>query len=280
MYKGFIIDDFEVEHDRDYIGNNVTPDLRENVYLLNEEFNSDLEKFILQDVVDRDLILDGSKIIQKCFPQVKADIFISHSHKDISEVKDFARRVFLKTGLVSFIDSEVWEYADKLLNRIDKIYTHNAGKHTYDYNLRNVSTSYVHLMLNTALLNMIDSCECLFFLNTPNSFNIEEEIKDTTYSPWIYSELSMANSIEKKIPIRYEGSNKSLREARESLFSQVDSKAGFKIALRPDTDKLIQCNYSQISNWLGKCNHNRGNKNLDILYDMFSTNPYAISGRL
>lgn len=68
MYKGFIIDDFEVEHDGDYIRNNVTPDLSENEYLLNEEFNSDLEEFILQDVVDRDLILDGSKIIQKCFP--------------------------------------------------------------------------------------------------------------------------------------------------------------------------------------------------------------------
>lgn len=188
-------------------------------------------------------------------------------------MKDFARRVYLKTGLVSFIDSEVWSYADDLLKEIDSTYTFNDETNLYDYDRRNVSTSYVHLMLNTALLNMIDRCECLFFLNTPNSFNVEEEIENTTYSPWIYSELSMANSIEKKIPKRYEELNKSLREGRESVFSQLDSGLGLKIALQPSINNLIQCGYADINNWLEKCSFSDGKENLDLLYESLSGQP-------
>lgn len=200
MYKGFIVDDFDENSDfqNKFFEVWVSSSSQENKFLANKDFNIFLKDFIIRDSVNRDLILDGAKLAEHYFPSVQADIFISHSHKDVEKAKAFAKYIYIKTGLVSFIDSEVWSFADDLLRCLDNEYCYNSGSMLYSYEKRNISTSYVHMMLNTALLNMIDKCECLFFLSTPNSFNTEKEIKNTTFSPWIYSELSMANVIRKK----------------------------------------------------------------------------------
>lgn len=125
------------------------------------------------------------------------------------------------------------------------------------------------MMLNTALLNMIDRCECLFFLSTPNSFNKEQEIKNTTFSPWIYSELSMANAIEKRLPARYDEINKALREQSIVQFSQEDSLPDLKIAMKPITSNLISCDCQKLRIWLSKCSFSKSLENLDFLYGMF-----------
>ena len=274
MYKGFIVDDFD--ENPDFSGVNTKTGLEivkyalsnENEYLTNATFNSCLSDFIIQDSIDKDIILDGSRIVDTFFPNVKADIFISHSHKDVETAKEFAKIIYVKTGLKSFIDSEVWIYADDLLNDIDFDYCLKANG-SYSYEKRNISTSYVHMMLNTALLNMLDRCECLFFLSTPNSFNKEQEIKNTTFSPWIYSELSMANAIEKRIPVRYDEINKALREQSTVQFSQEDSLPDFKIAMKPNTCNLISCDCQRLRNWLSKCSFSKSLENLDALYKMF-----------
>jgi len=73
----------------------------------------------------------------------------------------------------------------------------------YDYNLRNYSTSHVHMMLSMALLKMIDKAEALIFINTSNSISsISETIQQTTKSPWIYSELVYSNLIRRQKPKR------------------------------------------------------------------------------
>ena len=254
MYKGFIIDDFDENSDFSNVNTKTNRDivrktlLNENEYVINNIFNSYLSDFIIQDSIDKDIILDGSRIIDTFFPNVKADIFISHSHKDVGVAKEFAKYIYVNTGLKSFIDSEVWNYADDLLNDIDVDYCLKSNG-SYSYERRNVSTSYDQMMLNTALLNMIDRCECLFFLSTPNSFNKEQEIKNTTFSPWIYSELSMANAIEKRIPVRYDEINKALREQSTVQFSQEDSLPDFKIAMKPNTCNLISCDCQRLRNW-------------------------------
>ena len=52
------------------------------------------------------------------------------------------------------------------------------------------------MMLSIALSNMIDECESVFLLNTPQSISLEDNInKEQTSSPWIYNELSIANII-------------------------------------------------------------------------------------
>lgn len=285
MYKGFIIDDFDNNSDFSSLSSRSVPEilrfanLTESDYLINESFNSSLKDFIIQDSVDRDVILDGQKIIDNYFPEVYADIFISHSHKDVEKAKDFAKIIYHKTGLVSFIDSEVWEYANDLLRKIDDVYCPNSDD-TYSYEKRNVSTAYVHMMLNTALLSMIDRCECLFFLSTPNSFNTEEEIENTTFSPWIYSELSMANAIEKKMPARFTDIEKSLLEQSVEQFSQEDSAPELKIALKPKTENLIECSGSQIKYWLSNCEAHKKLENLDGLYNIFKSPKRGVVGRM
>lgn len=270
MYKGYIVDDFDECFDFDDIEESVTDEIidlsedQEHVYSVNEEFSSCLDKFILKGSVNKDLLLDGTKIINDYFPEIKADIFISHSHKDVKKAKQFANLIHWKTGLKSFIDSEVWQYADSLLKEIDKNCKRRDG--LYDYNKRNISTSYVHMMLNTALLSMIDKCECLFFLSTPNSFETVNEIKNSTFSPWIYSELSMANSIEKKIPKRLKAINKSLIESSIN-FSAEYGQEDMKIVLKPKIENLIRCDFATVENWLKNCDYMKKCSSLDDLYE-------------
>jgi hypothetical protein len=113
--------------------------------------------------------LDGTKIQSNWFPKVQADIFISHSHKDQKRAIALAGWLFDTYGIKAFIDSCIWGYADDLLKLIDKKHCYKKETNTFDYNLRNYSTSHVHMILSTTLTMMIDNSECLFFLNTPNS---------------------------------------------------------------------------------------------------------------
>ena len=65
--------------------------------------------------------LDGSKMQANWFPQIKADIFISHSHKDENLALALAGWLKVTFGLSVFIDSCVWGYANDLLRIIDDL---------------------------------------------------------------------------------------------------------------------------------------------------------------
>ncbi|MBR4349810.1 MAG: hypothetical protein IKP99_03715 [Bacteroidales bacterium] len=156
--------------------------------------NKNLDQFIIGDSG----IIDGSKLQEDWFPTVNCDIFISHSHKDEDLAIALAGWLYETFGLESFIDSCIWGYADDLLEIIDDEHCRNSTK-SYSYKRRNFSTSHVHMMLNMALMQMIDKTECLFFLNTPNSIDLSD-IETRTLSPWIYSEIGISQMIEKKSP--------------------------------------------------------------------------------
>lgn len=126
------------------------------------------------------------------------------------------------------------------------------------------------MLLNVALLNMINRCECLFFLNTPNSFNAKQEIKNTTFSPWIYSELSMANSIRQSLPLRYKNVKKPLIEQSVVQFSQEDFHPELKVALKPKINNLVSFGYPQLQYWLDNCEASKKLKNLDDLYEQLA----------
>ena len=66
--------------------------------------------------------LDGSMMQANWFPQIKADIFISHSHKDEDLALALAGWLKVSFGLTAFIDSCVWGYANDLLKMIDYKY--------------------------------------------------------------------------------------------------------------------------------------------------------------
>lgn len=140
--------------------------------------------------------LDGTKMQENWFPQIEADIFISHSHKDEKLAIALAGWLKKTFGLTTFIDSCVWGYANDLLKTIDNKYC-LKDMHSYSYEKRNYSTSHVHMMLSVALTQMIDNTECLFFLNTPKSIT-PDTIINQTESPWIYSEITTSQLIRKK----------------------------------------------------------------------------------
>ncbi len=154
-------------------------------------------KRTLDSFISPDGSINGSKMQSNWFPQIDADIFISHSHRDEKMAITLAGWLNEKFGISTFIDSCIWGYSNDLLRQIDNKHCLNPSGETYSYEKRNNSTSHVHMMLSTALNMIIDKAECLFFLNTPNSITTKEIISQTE-SPWIYSEISMSELIRRK----------------------------------------------------------------------------------
>lgn len=148
--------------------------------------------------------INGSSMKSNWFQIEDVDIFISHSHQDINKVKAFAGWLYDEFKLTAFIDSCVWGYCDELLKQIDDKYCKKSDGKTYNYDLRNYTTSHVHMMLSTALTEMIDNTECVMFYNTPSSVclvndlkSIKVDKKKVTLSPWIYHELAMTSLVRR-----------------------------------------------------------------------------------
>jgi hypothetical protein len=148
--------------------------------------------------------VDLSEVINDWFPSGEYDIFLSHSHKD--EKLAIAISFYLKKtfDLNCFVDSCVWGYAETLLKELDERYSNSN-----DYDCRNGTTAHVHLMLNSALMEVMQSSTAFIFLQTGNSLETERKgVKNWTYSSWIYSELNMSRVMsnilypkkEKKLP--------------------------------------------------------------------------------
>lgn len=151
---------------------------------------ADIEKYLIDD----DKNLSAKAIEDHLFPKMHADVFISHAHADQANAINLAI-TFQRLGLTAFVDSCVWGHADDLLLKIDKKFSVNKKKeNSYMYELRNRTTSNVHMILNSALHEMIDRSELLIFLDTNDSVKVKDLMEDDQYlsSPWIFSELMFA----------------------------------------------------------------------------------------
>lgn len=165
-----------------------------------QEFKNSFYKYITPDG-----IINGSALKNFWFEITNKEIFISHSHKDIDKAIALAGWIYKTFKLECFIDSCSWGYCDELLKELDDNYCYDDDSKTYNYKSRNYTTSHVHMMLSTALSNMMNKTECIIFLNTSNSINITDEINEIqkseyTFSPWIYYELSMMTLIKSTLP--------------------------------------------------------------------------------
>ncbi|MGF2153566.1 toll/interleukin-1 receptor domain-containing protein [Lactococcus lactis] len=181
------------------ISENDVESYKNKVEKISKELLTDFEESL---VVTENGTIDGTKTIETWFPNYKADIFLSHSHKDIDLAIKLACWLENNFGVRVFIDSLLWKNIDDLQKEIDKKYTFSEITKTYDYDLRNITTSHVHAMLSTALNDMIDSSECVIFLNTPSSIELST-LKTSTFSPWIYSEIKAANLLRINTPSRF-----------------------------------------------------------------------------
>ena len=193
-------------------------------------------------------LLAQKKMEEDWFPKIDADVFISHSHKDAELAKSFADWLYDSFGIKAFIDSCVWGYADELLAQIDKKYCvlmrDESGKvKSYDYQKRNGSTAHVHMLLNTALQKMIDKTECLFFLNTPNSVNLDTISRETeTFSPWIYGELEFSRMVRHKTLSDY---RRHLAHG-DAVFASEELRVKYKVPVKDlypfdNKDRLLLC---------------------------------------
>lgn len=211
--------------------------------------------------------LDGEKMQSDWFPQIEADVFISHSHNDQQQAIALAGWLYDRFHLTAFIDSLVWGYANDLLKKIDDEYCRNNSGTTYDYDKRNGSTSHVHSMLSSALTMMIDKSECLFFLNTPSSINTSESITKTK-SPWIYYEIGMTKLIRKTPPKRKIWKKGQMEYKNESL----------SVEYRMNLDHLIDLSLTDLNNW-SRAYHPLNNEHaLDVLYQHKQISPQVLKG--
>ena len=158
----------------------------------------------LSSFLSPDGTINADKMQESWFPDVNADIFLSHSHADETDAIIWAGLFKIRFGVSTFVDSCVWGFANDLIFAIDDKWCktfeiEGHSKKVFDYKESNRTASHVHMMLASALMKTIDKCECLFFLETPRSLNTKG-IVDKTFSPWIYYELGIANTIRESVP--------------------------------------------------------------------------------
>ena len=164
----------------------------------NDKVSNYLKAYIQED---KDGLLRAEAIEGEWFPTIDADIFISHSHKDVTLALGLAGWLKNEFDINCFIDSSVWGNSETLLKILDKQYSvseRDKDGHikTYDYKKRNRTTAHVHVLLNMALQKMIDRTECLFFINSSNSIiSPIDSNNNETLSPWIYSELLFSSLV-------------------------------------------------------------------------------------
>lgn len=167
------------------------------------KYEEDIENYILKGTV-----ADGTKLEDDWFPKINADIFISHSHRDKELVFALAGWLHKEFGVDCFIDSCVWGYIDKLLEKINDKFSDKKpkpdGGALYNHEKCNTASKHVNIMLCMALQKMIDKVEAVFVVNTPNSISGYEEVyKDSTFSPWIYSEIVCTQIVRNKDLLEY-----------------------------------------------------------------------------
>jgi len=252
----------------------ITGDLTDYYRRKGEELFKTLDKSFEGDIkqyLNENKELSADRIKDHWFPKINCDIFISHSHIDEETALAFSGWLYSEFEIVSFIDSKLWKYTNNLLKKIDNIYTINSNEKTYDYDKRNYSTSHAHVMLSSSLVEMIDSSECLLFIDGEGSSSFKSDLETNTQSPWIYTELTVSEVIRRVIPGRYTESirkNAGLEHFNisESVATE-DAKLKVNYSLLPILSKIPKISFENLDTWKNnKKEVNSKLENLDTLY--------------
>ncbi|MBS1660277.1 MAG: hypothetical protein JST68_04420 [Bacteroidetes bacterium] len=258
MYRGFILNvewnDIEwVTDEYCQIGLKIFSEHRRAVRV-------GLDPFLLNDGA-----IDGAKMEAEWFPQIEADVFISHAHADFRQAVCFARYLRKEFKLTVFVDSCVWRNGDELLKIIDRTASWDAERGFYVYEKRNFTTSHVHMMLASSLLKLIDKTECFFFIKALNSSSatVRKTVTETE-SPWIYGELLMSSMIRRNIPLRHALGQLSKSFSDEPLLEKAET-----IRHKADTGHLLEVDNFKLTVWLIKAyGSDTGLEALDELYTL------------
>lgn len=209
--------------------------------------------------------LNATKLTSDWFPQIDADIFISHSHNDYEDIVALAGWLYENFGITSFIDECLWGFCENLLRLIDNEYCMAFSGDFYDYQKRNYSTSHVYMMLTASLFDMIDNTQCLFFYNTPNSIIPKDIFSSTeqTLSPWIFTEIGMTKLIRTRTPEEHRQMQKAIMESTERYFSREELKIEYDV----DLSHLITLDSGFMRNWAEQKFYGNKDAALDYLYE-------------
>lgn len=222
-----------------------------------------LRKYII------DGIADGTQIERDWFPQIDADIFISHSHADEKLAKGLAGWLYDSFGLNCFIDSCVWGYADDLLDMINDDFSDKQNKPTggcvYDHKKCNTASKHVNTLLTIALHKMIDKAEVTLLLNTQNSISKYADVyQQATYSPWIYSEIVCTEIVRKKQISEYRNEIYLEHYFEKSEFR----KDGFNAAYGISLEHLKGIDIMLLHKWKNSYDMHNVTYPLDCLYKL------------
>lgn len=229
------------------------------------------EKQLMAYLYD-DKTIDGTKLMKDWFPEIKADIFISHSHADEKLANALAGWLNSKFELKVFIDSNVWGYSSELLEKINYKYSNKRsdpeGGWLYTHSKCNLASQHVNIMLSTALQKMIDKTECVIFLNTDKS--VKEKVYadnciNETHSPWIYTEILCTQIIRKIIPDRLK--KQELRHG-ENIYECASMQESLDIAYKLSLDHLTKINRDTLHSWEDETKKATGVIALNTLYSL------------
>lgn len=209
-----------------------------------QDFNNKYRR-ILKNYLENGTV-DGTKLLKEVFAKDHYDIFISYSHNDEDLIFAIAGMLGKEFNLNVFVDAFYWGSADRLLKEIDDIKCKKTDG-TYDYQKRNLTTSHVHAMLTSAIMQVMDLSEVVIFVNTYNSVPVLENTlsgkKEYTFSPWIYEEVLFTELLRKKEWFEHRILNLS-----ENFESKVEQD--FEIAYELPKNNMISIDTNIIREWI------------------------------
>lgn len=227
--------------------------------------------------------ISSEALIDFLFPEEKTPhIFISHSSKDMKLAIRLANKIYNESGIISFIDSQVWNHIDLAIDTMHKDYCRIPDTKSYYYTKSNSLLSNLYSLLSMSLMDVMDRSDSVIFIESQNStidkimdsdkWNTGEDLSssEATYSPWIYSEINYAN----KLRINYHKDRTSM------MLESVEKRAGLELHANDampkfrhpiDISEFDEITLSSLCNAMEQFK-NRHNpiKNLDLLYKLIS----------
>ena len=159
------------------------------------------QKVIQEKILSGKWVIDGAGTESEWFPQLKKHVFISHSHKDEEAALLIAGLLKNGFGIDAFVDSAAWgcyrDLADGLYaSALRGCQCISEPQKTM---LKSSATEHAHCMLSKSLIQMMDRCECLIFLDTSASVGLRNITADrcSTFSPWIYTEIEASRVLRR-----------------------------------------------------------------------------------